>query len=140
MGHQHERSRGDSRILDYPDVIWTLVRENENPASRRFFKAFGRGIEHPEAEIQFNSQTCRMAIGTSSRKDVAAVNALPDIVALLTTGGPLSKNAIETGPIRNSHSRDAIRKALKHGCDQNVLDVAHKPGKGGGWVYSVNIP
>ena len=30
MGHSGERRRGDSRIIDWPDATWKLVRENHD--------------------------------------------------------------------------------------------------------------
>ncbi|MCA1707335.1 MAG: bifunctional DNA primase/polymerase, partial [Actinobacteria bacterium] len=44
MGHNGERSRGDSRLRDWPDAEWSLMRYDENPASPRFFRAFGRDV------------------------------------------------------------------------------------------------
>jgi hypothetical protein len=42
-GHGGERSRGDSRILDWADGIWNLVRENKDDLdSARFISAKGR--------------------------------------------------------------------------------------------------
>ena len=42
MGHANERSRGDSRIRDWPDVEWRLVRQDDDPSSPRFLSAYGR--------------------------------------------------------------------------------------------------
>src|SRR5687767_4742892 len=44
MGHGNERSRGDSRIRDWPAAEWRMVRKTDNPASPRFITAFGRGV------------------------------------------------------------------------------------------------
>jgi hypothetical protein len=56
-GHGGERSRGDSRILDWPDGIWDLKREKKDDLdSARFISAKGRDIDvadgthHGEAE------------------------------------------------------------------------------------------
>jgi hypothetical protein len=35
MGHSGERSRGDSRIIDWPDGTWKLVREDAERKTRR---------------------------------------------------------------------------------------------------------
>jgi hypothetical protein len=53
MGHAGERSRGDSRILDWPDASWKLVREDlDDPASPRYLSAFGRDVDVPEGATQ----------------------------------------------------------------------------------------
>jgi hypothetical protein len=51
MGHGQERSRGDSRLLDWPDVNWKIVKESQSetdpdeaPGDRRFFSALGRDV------------------------------------------------------------------------------------------------
>jgi hypothetical protein len=53
MGHVGERSRGDSRLRDWPDVEWRLVRDKSNddetdPAAPRYFAAYGRDVDQPE--------------------------------------------------------------------------------------------
>ena len=54
-GHGGERSRGDSRILDWPDGIWNLVRENKDDLnSARFISAKGRDIDVAEGELHFD--------------------------------------------------------------------------------------
>ena len=54
MGHTGERSRGDSRIQDWPDAIWRLVRETDEPGSPRYFSAFGRDVNVPEGRLAFD--------------------------------------------------------------------------------------
>jgi hypothetical protein len=49
MGHVNERARGDSRMRDWPDVEWRLVRQDENPASARFLSAYGCDVDVPES-------------------------------------------------------------------------------------------
>src|SRR5439155_26660583 len=52
MGHGNERARGDSRLRDWPDVEWRLVREEEtDPSSTRFLTAFGRDVDVPESKL-----------------------------------------------------------------------------------------
>ncbi|ORV69864.1 AAA family ATPase [Mycobacterium gordonae] len=48
MGHANERARGDSRLQDWPDAIWRLVRETDQPDSARFFTAHGRDVDVAE--------------------------------------------------------------------------------------------
>ncbi len=55
MGHSGERSRGDSRLIDWPDATWKMTREDpDNPASDRYFSAYGRNVEIPESQLWFN--------------------------------------------------------------------------------------
>lgn len=121
MGHQHERARGSSRNLDWPDVNWTLVRETDNPASKRFIKAFGRGVDVPETAILFDQTTCRLTIGCGSRQDADAVAAVPSLlrfVAHETT--PPNQSQIrkwlkENDGISDKTARKAIKLAISSG-------------------------
>jgi hypothetical protein len=76
MGHTGERSRGDSRLRDWPDVEWRLMREDlDDPASPRYFAAFGRDVDIPE--------TRHLTAATGSRKDAAAHRGLDGLLDLL---------------------------------------------------------
>jgi hypothetical protein len=55
MGHAAERSRGDSRLLDWPDALWKIVRDKDDeddtgmddPQGSRYFSAYGRDVDVP---------------------------------------------------------------------------------------------
>ena len=113
MGHQNERARGDSRFLDWPDAFWTLVREDDNPASRRFIKAFGRGVEVAEVALDYNPANHRMALGTGSRSNQKALTAIPDILTFVANE-------------QNPPTGTAIRKKVheEYGHSDRVLRVA----------------
>jgi hypothetical protein len=96
MGHSGERSRGDSRILDWPDAVWSLVKENpDDPHSPRYFKAYGRDVEVSESLLGYDPLTRKLTIVGGSRTDAAADKAWPDVEAYLTAKPSASKNAIE---------------------------------------------
>ena len=66
MGHQGERSRGDSRLRDWPDVEWRLVRQDDEPSAPRFFSAYGRDVDAPEQRLAFDPVTRRLTIDGGS--------------------------------------------------------------------------
>ena len=72
MCHIAERSRGDSRIRDWPDVEWRLVRERDEPGSARYISAYDRDVDIEESLLTYDRMTRRLAIGGGSRKDAAA--------------------------------------------------------------------
>jgi hypothetical protein len=121
MGHANERPRGDSRILDWPDVVWTLVRADENPSSPRFFKAFGRGVDVGETRLAFNTETKRLAVeGVGSRQAVKVKSAFDDVVQfILKAQTPPSQRQIVEGLKDSGHTRKhvvgAINSGIKHG-------------------------
>lgn len=56
MGHGANRSRGDSRIMDWPDALWKLKRvDPDTPESKRFFSAFGREVNVPEEPLHHSN-------------------------------------------------------------------------------------
>ncbi len=60
MGHSGERARGDSRLQDWPDATWRLVREKDQPDSPRYFTAYGRDVDVPEGRLEFDPDTRRL--------------------------------------------------------------------------------
>jgi len=114
MGHSGERSRGDSRILDWPDVNWSLVRESEDPASPRFVKAYGRGIDVPETRIEYNPSTMRIAAGNGSRKDSKRCHLKASVLAFVAARPDewLSTKTICKGVPGNDGTKCRVLKEL----------------------------
>lgn len=93
MGHTGDRSRGDSRLRDWPDAEWILARiVQDNPRSPRHFQALGRDVDVPARRIDFNEASRRLTAGMAAdlqteramaedetHEDI--VNAIVDIVA-----------------------------------------------------------
>lgn len=84
MGHTDERSRGDSRLEDWPDAKWRLLRsDGAGEAGPRFFSAYGRDVDQPEAMLTFDPQTLRLGVagGTrSAQRDADLASAVVDAV------------------------------------------------------------
>lgn len=56
MGHGAARSRGDSRIMDWPDSLWKLTKADpENLASKRYFEAFGREVNVDKQPLHYEA-------------------------------------------------------------------------------------
>lgn len=118
MGHNGERSRGDSRLRDWPDVEWRLVRRDDNPSSPRFITAYGRDVDVPESQLEFSPDGRRLTIAGGSRQDLVAAEALEDVIeALESSDEALSTRGIECA-VRlkgSAHSRDIVRAAIAYG-------------------------
>jgi hypothetical protein len=126
MGHAGERARGDSRLQDWPDAIWTVVRETpDDPDSARFFSAYGRDVNVPEGRLSFSPATRRLTYAAGSRQDAATEAALVDVVRLIATASePPSRSAVELGVAGSGyHSRKAIRAALGRAVKDNLVTV-----------------
>jgi hypothetical protein len=132
MGHTNERARGDSRLQDWPDAIWRLVREDDEPSSARFFSAYGRDVDLPEGRLNFDPDTRHLAYIDGSRKDAQTDAATPDVIAILAEdaqqgGDGLSGRALETAACTGDHTRLAVRKALKTLTGRGLVTVVDGP-------------
>lgn len=127
MGHNGERSRGDSRIRDWPDAEWRLVRQSDpgeepDPAAPRFFSAFGRDVDIAEGALTFDPATRHLSLTGGNRRDVKAAAALPEVLEVLQAATEaLSGNRIEKALTGTAHPQKAIREAIKAGIKQGVI-------------------
>lgn len=136
MGHSGERSRGDSRILDWPDATWKLVRQsNDNPTSLRFFSAFGRDVDLAEGQLSFNAQTRHLTLTEGGRQDARVSDLVQDVLDFVaqTPGSSLTT-------IRDALAGDNkdIAAAIKKAVESSALIESRRAGRGGGKSYSIN--
>jgi len=122
MGHTGERSRGDSRIRDWPDAEWRLVRQAEageepDPAAPRFFSAFGRDVDVAEGALRFDPANRHLSLTGGNRRDVKAEAALSAVLEVLAGAvESLSGRAVwELLKNGSEHSQKAVREAVKLG-------------------------
>lgn len=127
MGHNGERSRGDSRIRDWPDVEWRLVRQDDDPASPRFISAYGRDVDVAESQLQFDSATRRLTLLGGSRKGAAERAALTVVLEVLDREPGISGRAIEDALSGTEHSRSEIRAGLKLGIREGWIKTERGP-------------
>jgi hypothetical protein len=136
MGHHGERTRGASRLRDWPDAEWQLNRQNGGAASSaRFFQAFGRDVDVPESVLDYDPDSRWLRLGehgsrTEQRAASKAEAARPAVVAMVAakpglTGRQLAAAIYEDG----NHTRDAIRAAIKLAID--AKEVITRPGEKG---------
>jgi hypothetical protein len=152
MGHTGERSRGDSRLQDWPDALWRMVREDDNPASPRFFTAYGRDVDVHEGRLGFDPDTRRLTYTAGSRRDAkteAAAMAVVQLLAVIAKGEPdarepyrqcFSKNQIEgeLGGPGYDHSQKAIRDGIARTVKAGFVTV--RAGPRGAQLCSINYP
>lgn len=93
MGHNGERSRGASRLRDWPDAEWRLLRNRDGdleetavdapPDTKRYFAAVGRDVDEPEAQINFDAVDRRLWIALGERITRAKARAGADVPAFV---------------------------------------------------------
>ena len=129
MGHANERSRGDSRLRDWPEVEWRLVRKDDDPASTRFFTAYGRDVSVEEQQLGYDALTRRLTVVGGSRRAVKVDDALPDVIAFIREQkDPPSGNAIVNG-LGNDHAKNVVKAAIKAGIAQGRIVTMDGPRK-----------
>lgn len=124
MGHGAQRSRGDSRILDWPDATWKITRQDtDDPASPRFFSAFGRDVNVAEGLLSFDEQSKRLAFTGASRSGAKAWQIMPDLVRTLAqSADPMSGRAIETAMTGQfGHPRSPVRDVIKLAITERIV-------------------
>ncbi len=128
MGHQGERSRGDTRIRDWPDVEWRLVRQNaedgqQEAGARRYFAAYGRDVEQPEGLLAYDPGSRRLTFEGGTRQDAAAEKALPDVLSYLGDNPGASQRQVISA-LLNVHPRRHLITALEIGKQRGQIDTA----------------
>lgn len=128
MGHSNERARGDSRLQDWPDAIWRMVRHTEEPNSARFFSAFGRDVDVPEGRLTFDPQTRHMTYTPGSRADMKSEGAMVAVIEMLAESAKVDNAGMSGREIEESltglHTQKAIRDGAKLGVDRGLLTKA----------------
>lgn len=124
MGHGQERARGDSRLQDWPDAIWRLVREGDDLNGPRYFSAYGRDVNVPEGRMTLDPATRRFTYNRISRADSKVEAAYSSLIRLLAAS-PMNKSDIESelGPSGDGHTRASIRDAMKEAVKKKIVTV-----------------
>ena len=149
MGHGPERSRGDSRIQDWPDAIWKIVREDpDDESSPRYFSATGRDVEVPQGKLTYDPATRHLSYQGGTRADAKKQRKfdvpLKAAIKILTDDKKKSANGI--GGIGKTDliaqickeigiGRPTVTDALDFGEKQGV--VSTRPGPNNSIVYEL---
>jgi hypothetical protein len=135
-GHAGQRSRGASRLLDEPDAIWTLSKDDDKehgdnpfgaPPATRYLAAYGRDVDLPRHALKYDPDTRRLIITDLSPKQSAAKEAEHDVIALMSDQRSRSANAIckTLGGTRQTYW-DAIERLKADGTLQHGGLTANK--------------
>jgi hypothetical protein len=130
MGHTNERARGDSRLRDWPDAEWRLVRQSDNPGSARFITAFGRDVDVAESLLTYDPRTRRLLLAGGSRRDTEVRETVPVVLkAIAEADAPPGVRDIQRLCEDSGRTRDRVREAIKLGIEERA--IATQRGKGG---------
>lgn len=133
MGHSNERSRGDSRIEDWPDAKWRLVRDRSDPDdpdgnnAPRFFSAFGRDVDQPETRLDYSPEDRHLSVLGGSRRTVSQDRVATSIRAYVAGAEGCSGGEIERGVGGDTR---LVRAAIKSLAEEGWLRLERQgPGK-----------
>ena len=119
MGHQNERARGDSRLLDWPDALWNIVRDPDardtDEDAKRYFSALGRDVKLGEGLLSYDARRRALSYAGGSRKDAAARTLVPPLLELIKGKPGLNGRQIEDelmATVADATQR-GVRDALK---------------------------
>jgi hypothetical protein len=133
MGHGGNRSRGDSRILDWPDATWTMKREDhEDPKSPRYFEALGRDVNVDEALLEWTEEGRTLKIVGGSRKQAKLEAVIPEVLELVRMHPGVSGKSIEEMRVGDAR---ITRAALAHLVASGELKKIKRTARGGGYMY-----
>lgn len=135
MGHTNERSRGDSRLRDWPDVEWRLMRKDDDPASARFFTAYGRDVDVEEQELGYDELTRRLTVVGGSRRDSKIEDALPAVLTFIGAEQTPSRNQILNGLKESGHAQNVLKAAIKMGIARG--QIVTTSGQRGAQLHSI---
>ena len=125
MGHGQERSRGDSRLLDWADVLWKIVREDtENDNGERFFSALGRDVYVPESRLDWDPHHRALTLCDGGRADKRARDKAVDIIEIMSDPAHrngLSQNRLAAKLKALGNTRDGSRRAIQLAVDDGLL-------------------
>lgn len=135
MGHVAERSRGASRLRDWPDAEWRLLRKKDednplgdaSPDAPRFFTAFGRDVDIKEGQLHYDDATKRLMYAQGSRKEAGALQALAAVLAYVEKLPGRSGRDIEAAVVGSGVPQKACRDALKHATGKYLVRTEDGP-------------
>lgn len=128
MGHQDERSRGASRLRDWPDAEWQLVRQSDSPASPRYLKAFGRDVAVTETRLQYDPLTRHLTVAGGTRAQHKTATAKLALLEHLKTHPDRNVREIQED-LTPDHTQKAVREAIKEAVQQGLVKVSAGPNR-----------
>jgi hypothetical protein len=136
MGHVAERARGASRLRDWPDAEWRIVRQRDpdNPAAEpapnapRFFAAFGRDVEVGEGQLSYDAKTRHLTYAQGSRREARSREAQLAVLEFVASQPGKSGRAIEAALISDGTiTQAAVREALAAAAATGLFTIVIGP-------------
>jgi hypothetical protein len=124
-------------------VEWRLVRDKDDdaadvdPAAPRWFTAYGRDVDVPEARLDYDPGTRRLTVAGGTRRESKVAAAFAALRQLLADTPGLSGRQIDE-QLLAQHKRQDVRAAVALGC--RTGDIATEPGPRRSTLHSLSAP
>jgi hypothetical protein len=131
MGYGPERSRGASRLNDWPDAMWKLLREEPKPGvpvdHTRYFAAEGRDVAVREGALRYDPIDRHLRMEGGSRSAAKTARDVPVLVAYVADHPDLCKTDLEAQLADEMSTRRRVRDALSAALRDGLLVEVHGP-------------
>jgi hypothetical protein len=131
FGHIGERGRGASRLQDWPDALWRLVRAEpkpgEPPEPTRYFSATGRDVDLAEGALRYDPMQRHLTLDGGSRRAAQTGRDVAKVVEYAKGHPDLCMSELQDG-LADEIPRDRCRAAVKKATRDDQLCV-HKAGR-----------
>lgn len=139
MGHGAQRSRGDSRIMDWPDALWKLTKTDpDDMASPRQFEAFGREVNIEKHELDYRGGKLTLA-GARPKNHADPYMWTIQTIAWTFGNNPTPKSKLETQAHTekdyNAPSQAWVREAVNFLTTEGAIEK-----KGRGYIINATNP
>lgn len=118
-----ERARGASALSDWADALWTMTRDEQGDT--RYFRAYGRDVDVPEAALDYSPEHRRLRISASDRAKRTAETRVQAVLAALMAQSPMSQSALEIAvrAALGRAGRDQVKAAIETAAARGLVDV-----------------
>lgn len=118
-----ERARGASRLDDWADARWLLVRDHE---ARRFFRAAGRDVDIAEQQLSYDPGSRLLTLGGGDRRWSHGHEVEQRVLDYVNAHPGAGVKQIQDGVSGNKDQIDKARRAL---VDREVIRTEDGPRK-----------
>jgi hypothetical protein len=120
-GHDERRAIGASSWLRYPDAIWKIEREDDDPTSPRYFSAYGRDVDVWQGALGYNPITRHLTYTGQPKNRAITDRNITKLVELLTQHGAQNFTNCESLLMAEGLSQGKARATPPAGVRDGVL-------------------
>jgi hypothetical protein len=110
-GHNESRAIGASAWLRYPDSIWRIEREDEDPTSPRYFSAYGRDVDVWQGALDYDQANRHLTYRPEGKAKAKVTREALWLAEFVRNNPGLGRNELARSTGKSSKSIDAATRA-----------------------------